>query len=108
MGRVLQFSDVHFGCEHADACQAAHPELEVVKAPYLNDHPLVIDTFIERTGRHFMQQRLPQMAMITIHQRDFRFFATPQLSPQLSRQFQSTGTATYDYDFFQWCSHETP
>lgn len=23
MGRVLQFSDIHFGCEHADACTAA-------------------------------------------------------------------------------------
>ncbi len=58
-----------------------------------------IDAFIERTGRHFMQQRLPQMAMITIHQRDFRFCYAPAFS-QLSRQFQSTGTATYDYDFF--------
>ena len=35
---------------HADACQAAHPEVEIVKAPYLNDHPLVIDTFVERLG----------------------------------------------------------
>jgi|APTNR8051073442_1049403.scaffolds.fasta_scaffold01241_10 sirohydrochlorin cobaltochelatase len=33
---------------HADACQAAHPEIEVIKAGYLNDHPLVIDTFVER------------------------------------------------------------
>jgi sirohydrochlorin cobaltochelatase len=33
---------------HADACRAAHPEIEIVKADYLNDHPLVIDTFIER------------------------------------------------------------
>lgn len=23
MGRILQFSDIHFGCEHADACEAA-------------------------------------------------------------------------------------
>ena len=23
MGRILQFSDVHFGCEHKDACAAA-------------------------------------------------------------------------------------
>jgi sirohydrochlorin cobaltochelatase len=33
---------------HADACREAHPEIEIVKADYLNDHPLVIDTFIER------------------------------------------------------------
>ena len=35
---------------HADACAAAYPEIEVVKADYLNDHPLVIDTFVERVG----------------------------------------------------------
>ncbi|MBL8666223.1 MAG: sirohydrochlorin chelatase [Rhodospirillales bacterium] len=33
---------------HADACAAAHPEIEIVKADYLNDHPLVIDTFADR------------------------------------------------------------
>ena len=32
----------------ADALADAHPEVEVVKASYLNDHPLVIDTFLER------------------------------------------------------------
>jgi len=38
--------------EHTDqvAAQvaAAHPEIEFVKAPYLNDHPLVLDAFAER------------------------------------------------------------
>jgi sirohydrochlorin cobaltochelatase len=33
---------------HADACRAAHPEIEIVKADYLNNHPLVVDTFVER------------------------------------------------------------
>jgi sirohydrochlorin cobaltochelatase len=32
----------------ADAAAAAHPEVEILKAPYLNDHPLVIDSFVER------------------------------------------------------------
>ncbi|MCA0433937.1 MAG: sirohydrochlorin chelatase [Proteobacteria bacterium] len=31
-----------------DAVAARHPGIEFVKAPYLNDHPAVIDTFIER------------------------------------------------------------
>jgi sirohydrochlorin cobaltochelatase len=31
-----------------DAVAARHPQLQFVKAPYLNDHPLVIDTFVER------------------------------------------------------------
>jgi sirohydrochlorin cobaltochelatase len=32
----------------ADEAAAAHPDIEIVKAPYLNDHPLVIDSFVER------------------------------------------------------------
>jgi sirohydrochlorin cobaltochelatase len=31
-----------------DAVAARHPEIEFIKAPYLNDHPAVIDTFVER------------------------------------------------------------
>jgi sirohydrochlorin cobaltochelatase len=31
-----------------DEVAARHPEIEFVKAGYLNDHPLVLDTFIER------------------------------------------------------------
>lgn len=31
-----------------DAAARNHPEIEFIKAPYLNDHPLVIDTFVER------------------------------------------------------------
>lgn len=32
----------------ADDYAGAHPEVQVVKASYLNDHPLVIDTFVEK------------------------------------------------------------
>lgn len=32
----------------ADALAERHPEVEIVKAGYLNDHPLVIDSFLER------------------------------------------------------------
>jgi sirohydrochlorin cobaltochelatase len=31
-----------------DAVAARYPNLEFVKAPYLNDHPAVVDTFVER------------------------------------------------------------
>ncbi len=33
-----------------DAAAARHPDIEFLKAGYLNDHPLVIDTFAERVG----------------------------------------------------------
>ncbi len=32
----------------ADALAEQHPDVEIVKAGYLNDHPLVIDSFLER------------------------------------------------------------
>ncbi|MCP4327855.1 MAG: sirohydrochlorin chelatase [Alphaproteobacteria bacterium] len=34
--------------DHTDAVAARYPGIEFVKAPYLNDHPLVMDTFAER------------------------------------------------------------
>ncbi len=34
----------------ADRVAADHPELEFLKAPYLRDHPLVLDCFTERVG----------------------------------------------------------
>jgi sirohydrochlorin cobaltochelatase len=42
-GRVIQ--QIHAA---VDAYHAHHPELKVVTAPYLNDHPLVVQTLIER------------------------------------------------------------
>ncbi len=32
----------------ADKAARVHPDVEIIKAPYLNDHPLVVETFIER------------------------------------------------------------
>jgi sirohydrochlorin cobaltochelatase len=34
----------------ADRVGAAHPEIELIKAPYLGDHPLVLDCFADRAG----------------------------------------------------------
>jgi sirohydrochlorin cobaltochelatase len=34
----------------ADRVAADHPEVEILKAPYLGDHPLVLDCFAERAG----------------------------------------------------------
>ena len=36
--------------EHTDLVAARHPNVEFVKAPYLNDHPLVLDTFVDRVN----------------------------------------------------------
>ena len=34
--------------DYTDLVAARHPDIEFVKAPYLNDHPMVIETFMER------------------------------------------------------------
>jgi len=34
--------------DYTDKVAAAHPNIEFIKAPYLNDHPLVLDCFAER------------------------------------------------------------
>ncbi len=34
----------------ADRIGAAHPEIELIKAPYLGDHPLVLDCFADRAA----------------------------------------------------------
>ena len=33
-----------------DEAASAHPEIEFLKAPYLNDHPLMLDTFASRVN----------------------------------------------------------
>ncbi|MEK9660148.1 MAG: sirohydrochlorin chelatase [Alphaproteobacteria bacterium] len=34
--------------DHTDAVAADHPDIQFIKAPYLNDHPLVLETFADR------------------------------------------------------------
>jgi len=34
--------------DYTDLVAARHPDIEFIKAPYLNDHPMVIETFMER------------------------------------------------------------
>ncbi|OMP13623.1 hypothetical protein COLO4_01279 [Corchorus olitorius] len=63
-----------------------------------------INTFIHRTGRHFMQQRFPQMAVVTIDQDDLRLFFAAEFMAELRCQLQPSGTATDDDDFFHACS----
>jgi len=41
-----------------DEAQKKYPQIEMIKAPYLNDHDLVLDTFIERLGEMLNGQNL--------------------------------------------------
>lgn len=46
-----------------DEAAARWPEIEFLKAPYLNDHPLVIDTFVDRIQEMLVGQNLMNCAM---------------------------------------------
>jgi sirohydrochlorin cobaltochelatase len=47
----------------AEQAQAQHPDIEILCAPYLDDHPLVIDTFIDRIREILVGQNLMNCAM---------------------------------------------
>ncbi len=40
-----------------------------------------INAFIQRTGGHFVQQQLPQMAVVTVHEVIFAFLWRPNFLP---------------------------
>jgi sirohydrochlorin cobaltochelatase len=42
----------------AEEAQARHPEIEILRAPYLNDHPLVVETFLDRLREMLVGQNL--------------------------------------------------
>jgi sirohydrochlorin cobaltochelatase len=46
-----------------DEAVAAHPEIEFLKAPYLNDHPLVLETLLDRLKEMLVGQNLMNCAM---------------------------------------------
>ena len=49
--------------DHTDLVAARHPEIEFVKAPYLNDHPLVLDAFRDRVQEILEGQNLMNCQM---------------------------------------------
>ena len=67
-----------------------------------------VHALIQRAGRHFVQQRFPQVAVVTIHERDFGFFTAPQFLTQLCRQLQPASTTAYNHYLFQWRSQRDP
>jgi sirohydrochlorin cobaltochelatase len=47
----------------ADEAQAKYPTIEILSAPYLDDHPLVIDTLLDRIREMLVGQNLMNCAM---------------------------------------------
>ena len=78
---------------HADACAAAHPEIEIVKAEYLNDHPLVIDTFVDRVGEALDGANLMNCLLCKYREQVLGYEAD-QGAPQVGHHFHVRGIGT--------------
>jgi hypothetical protein len=52
-----------------------------------------------------VQQRFPQVGGLNVDKRDRRFLPLAELVAQLGGEFESSGTAAYDYDVMQIGCH---
>jgi sirohydrochlorin cobaltochelatase len=66
----------------ADDAQQKYPNLEILKAPYLNDHPLVIDTFVNRIQEMLVGQNLMNCAMCKYREQVLGFEAEVGLAQE--------------------------
>jgi len=81
-----------------DIVAARHPEIDFVKAPYLNDHPLVLDTFVERTLEILNGQNLMNCQMCKYREQILGFEDEVGL-PQQSHHHHVEGIGIYaDHD----------
>ena len=68
---------------HAEAAAARHPEVEFLHAGYLNDHPLLIETFVERMEEILEGQNLMNCALCKYREQVIGFedaVGEPQMS----------------------------
>jgi sirohydrochlorin cobaltochelatase len=66
----------------ADEIEARHPEVEFIKAPYLNDHPLVIETLLDRLREMLVGQNLMNCALCKYREQVLGFEAEVGLAQQ--------------------------
>ena len=76
--------------EHTDRAAARHPDLEFVKAPYLNDHPAVLDAFAERVEETLRGANLMNCKLCKYRERILGFEAEKGL-PQESHHHHVEG-----------------
>src|SRR5690606_4048751 len=75
--------------------EAAELEFEVIPLRLGQTVELVIGT-VERAGCHLVQQRLPDMREMRVHQGDMRLAFPAQGTAEPGSQFQTTRAAAHD------------
>ena len=78
---------------HTDRVAARHPGIEFVKAPYLNDHPAVLDAFAERVEETLHGANLMNCKLCKYRERILGFEAEKGL-PQESHHHHVEGIGT--------------
>ena len=81
--------------QRADEAQAAHPDVEILKAEYLNDHPLVIDTLIERLAEADEGANLMNCLLCKYREQVLGYEAD-QGAPQVGHHYHVRGIGTDD------------
>lgn len=66
----------------ADEMQARHPELEILNAPYLGTHPLVVDTFLDRLREMLIGQNLMNCSLCKYREQVLGFEAEVGLAQE--------------------------
>lgn len=66
----------------ADEAQGRYPDIEIIKAPYLNDHPLVIDTFLDRLREMLVGENLMNCSLCKYREQVLGFEAEVGLAQE--------------------------
>ena len=97
---------------YTDAVAARHPDIEFIKAPYLNDHPMVIETFMERINEIRSGENNMNCQLCKYREQVLGFEAEVGLA-QESHHHHVEGIGTgdahghdYDHDYAHGHSHD--
>ena len=98
--------------DYTDAVAARHPDIEFIKAPYLNDHPMVIETFMERINEIRSGENNMNCQLCKYREQVLGFEAEVGLA-QESHHHHVEGIGTgdahghdYDHDYAHGHSHD--
>ena len=93
--------------DHTDQIAAAHPQIEFLKAPYLNDHPLVLDAFAERVEEILKGENKMNCKLCKYRDQILGFEAEVGLAQESHHHHvEGIGTGTGDHDHEHEHSHD--
>lgn len=102
MGRILQFSDIHFGCEHKHACAAAleyahahAPDLVLITGDITQQG---FDNEFEAAGRWINQMPAPQFVIVGNHDVPYWSLFARLFAPWKAFE-KATGHPAHDHQF---------